>query len=85
MTIRSEAGERTVPAEEFFLGVYMTVVGEGELLTSVSVPAAANAAGRIRVDDDRPRRHVHRERGREPLQAARRGSRSAASMPSQSC
>jgi carbon-monoxide dehydrogenase medium subunit len=43
MTIRSEAGERTVPAEEFFLGVYMTVVGEGELLTSVSVPAAANA------------------------------------------
>jgi aerobic carbon-monoxide dehydrogenase medium subunit len=44
MTIRSEAGERTVPAEEFFLGVYMTVVGEGELLTSVSVPAAANAA-----------------------------------------
>jgi carbon-monoxide dehydrogenase medium subunit len=44
MTIRSEAGERNVPAEEFFLGVYMTVVGEGELLTSVSVPAAANAA-----------------------------------------
>ena len=33
-----------MPAEEFFLGVYMTVVGEGELLTSVSVPAAANAA-----------------------------------------
>ena len=44
MTIRSQSGERTVPAEEFFLGVYMTVVGEGELLTSVSVPAAANAA-----------------------------------------
>jgi aerobic carbon-monoxide dehydrogenase medium subunit len=44
MTIRGEAGERTVPAEEFFLGVYMTVVAEGELLTSVSVPAAANAA-----------------------------------------
>jgi aerobic carbon-monoxide dehydrogenase medium subunit len=44
MTIRSEAGERNVPAEEFFLGVYMTVVAEGELLISVSVPAAANAA-----------------------------------------
>ena len=44
MTIRGAAGERTVPAEEFFLGVYMTVVGEGELLLSVSVPAAANAA-----------------------------------------
>jgi len=44
MTIRGAAGERTVPADEFFLGVYMTVVGEGELLLSVSVPAAANAA-----------------------------------------
>jgi len=44
MTIRGVDGERTVPAEEFFLGVYLTAVGEGELLLSVSVPAAANAA-----------------------------------------
>ena len=44
MTIRGAGGERTVPAEEFFLGVYMTAVGEGELLLRVSVPAAANAA-----------------------------------------
>ena len=44
MTIRGESGERTVPAEEFFLGVYLTAVGEGELLLSVSVPAAAKAA-----------------------------------------
>ncbi|HUQ22370.1 MAG TPA: FAD binding domain-containing protein [Gaiellaceae bacterium] len=44
MTIRGEAGERTVTAEEFFLGVYLTAVGEGELLLSVSVPAAAKAA-----------------------------------------
>jgi aerobic carbon-monoxide dehydrogenase medium subunit len=44
MTIRGESGERTVSAEEFFLGVYMTAVGEGELLTAVSVPAAAKAA-----------------------------------------
>ena len=44
MTIRGADGERTVPAEEFFLGVYLTVVGEGELLLSVSVPAAAKAA-----------------------------------------
>jgi carbon-monoxide dehydrogenase medium subunit len=44
MTIRGADGDRTVPAEEFFLGVYMTVVGEGELLLRVSVPAAANAA-----------------------------------------
>jgi carbon-monoxide dehydrogenase medium subunit len=44
MTIRGESGERTVPAEEFFLGVYLTAAGEGELLLSVSVPAAAKAA-----------------------------------------
>ncbi|MDX6398823.1 MAG: aerobic carbon-monoxide dehydrogenase medium subunit [Gaiellaceae bacterium] len=44
MTIRGADGERTVAANEFFLGVYMTAVGEGELLLSVSVPAAANAA-----------------------------------------
>jgi aerobic carbon-monoxide dehydrogenase medium subunit len=43
-TIRGADGERTVPAEEFFLGVYMTAVGEGELLTSISVPAAGRAA-----------------------------------------
>jgi carbon-monoxide dehydrogenase medium subunit len=39
MTIRSADGERTVPADEFFLGVYMTAVGEGELLTKISIPA----------------------------------------------
>ena len=43
MTIRGADGERTVSAEEFFRGVYLTAVGEGELLLSVSVPAAAKA------------------------------------------
>jgi carbon-monoxide dehydrogenase medium subunit len=38
MTIAGPAGERTVPADEFFLGVYMTAVGPGELLTKVTVP-----------------------------------------------
>jgi aerobic carbon-monoxide dehydrogenase medium subunit len=42
-TIRGQAGERTVPAEEFFIGVYMTAVGEGELLTKVNVPASSGA------------------------------------------
>jgi carbon-monoxide dehydrogenase medium subunit len=42
--IRGAGGERIVSAQDFFLGVYMTAVGEGELLTSVSVPAAARAA-----------------------------------------
>jgi carbon-monoxide dehydrogenase medium subunit len=42
MTIASADGERKVPAEEFFLGVYMTAVGLGELLTAVSIPAGKN-------------------------------------------
>ena len=42
MTIASAGGEREVPAEEFFLGVYMTAVGPGELLMAVSIPAGKN-------------------------------------------
>src|SRR2546426_10044703 len=38
MTIVGQDGERGVPAEEFFLGVYMTAAGPGELLTKISVP-----------------------------------------------
>lgn len=45
MTIRSTEGERVVPAEEFFVGVYETAVGEGELLTSISVPTRAPGTG----------------------------------------
>jgi carbon-monoxide dehydrogenase medium subunit len=43
-TIKGAGGERTVGSDDFFLGVYMTAVGEGELLTKISVPAAAKAA-----------------------------------------
>lgn len=42
-TIRGREGERSVSAEDFFLGVYMTAVGEGELLTKVSVPPSSGA------------------------------------------
>ena len=38
MTIAGAEGERTVAAEEFFLGVYMTAVGPGEVLTKITVP-----------------------------------------------
>jgi len=38
MTIAGRDGEREVPAEEFFLGVYLTAVGPGELLTRITVP-----------------------------------------------
>ena len=39
MTIAGVDGERTVGAEEFFIGVYLTAVGPGELLTRVTIPA----------------------------------------------
>ena len=42
-TIRGEGGERTVSADEFFVGVYVTAVSEGELLTKVNVPASSGA------------------------------------------
>ena len=38
MIVAGGDGEREVPAEEFFLGVYMTAVGPGELLTKISLP-----------------------------------------------
>jgi carbon-monoxide dehydrogenase medium subunit len=38
-TVSGPQGERTVTAEEFFLGVYMTAAGPGELLTKITVPA----------------------------------------------
>lgn len=38
-TIAGGSGEREVSSDDFFLGVYMTAVGPGELLTRVSIPA----------------------------------------------
>jgi aerobic carbon-monoxide dehydrogenase medium subunit len=38
MTSADSDGAREVPADEFFLGVYMTAVGPGELLTKVTIP-----------------------------------------------
>jgi carbon-monoxide dehydrogenase medium subunit len=41
-TIAGADGERTVSADDFFLGVYMTAAGLGELLTKIRVPAGRN-------------------------------------------
>jgi aerobic carbon-monoxide dehydrogenase medium subunit len=38
LTVTGVGGERTVPAGEFFLGVYMTAVQPGELLTKITIP-----------------------------------------------
>ena len=43
-TILGSGGQRTVSAADFFLGVYLTAVAVGELLTSISLPAAGRAA-----------------------------------------
>jgi len=45
MTVRSSGGERTIPADEFFVGVFETAVGEGDLLTRISVPAGGKGTG----------------------------------------
>src|SRR4051812_27984045 len=39
MTIAGVDGEREVAADEFFLGVYLTAVAQGELLTRIATPA----------------------------------------------
>jgi carbon-monoxide dehydrogenase medium subunit len=41
-TIVGGSGERTVSSDEFFLGVYLTAVGAGELLTKITIPAGRN-------------------------------------------
>jgi carbon-monoxide dehydrogenase medium subunit len=45
LVVRGPDGERTVPAEEFFFGMYATDVGPSELLTRIEVPSAADAVG----------------------------------------
>ncbi len=44
MVILGPDGERTVPSADFFLGVYLTAAGPGDLLTSVRVPAGRRDA-----------------------------------------
>jgi aerobic carbon-monoxide dehydrogenase medium subunit len=43
-TIAGQSGERAVSADEFFLGVYLTAVGQGELLTKITIPAGKRDA-----------------------------------------
>jgi carbon-monoxide dehydrogenase medium subunit len=44
-TILGADGERTVTSDDFFVGVYLTAAGEGELLTRISVPVATPGTG----------------------------------------
>jgi carbon-monoxide dehydrogenase medium subunit len=43
--LRSAAGERWVPADRFFTGLFATALEPGELVTAIEVPAPAPRAG----------------------------------------
>jgi CO/xanthine dehydrogenase FAD-binding subunit len=45
MVVRSSAGERVVPAEEFFVGHFTTSMADDELLTEVRMPSGPTTAG----------------------------------------
>jgi carbon-monoxide dehydrogenase medium subunit len=45
LVTRGPDGERSVPAEEFFFGMYATDLGPSELVTRVEIPSAAGAVG----------------------------------------
>ena len=45
MVVRGAGGERTVSADEFFVGMLTTAVGPDELLTEVRVPRLSGRAG----------------------------------------
>jgi carbon-monoxide dehydrogenase medium subunit len=45
MTIQGRSGTRTVAAEDFFHGYFMTAVEPGELLTQITIPPIAPDAG----------------------------------------
>jgi carbon-monoxide dehydrogenase medium subunit len=45
MVVQGPDGERSVPAGEFFFGMYATDLGPAELVTRVEVPSATDAVG----------------------------------------
>jgi carbon-monoxide dehydrogenase medium subunit len=54
IVLRSKAGERVVPAEQFLQGAFQTDIHEDELLTEVRIPAAAASAGQAYVKLEQP-------------------------------
>ena len=45
LVVTGKAGERVVPATEFFTGVFTTAIGPGEMLTEVRVPKLGDSTG----------------------------------------
>ena len=48
IVLRGPRGERPVPVEEFFTGVFSTVLEPDELVVEIRVPRTGSAAGRTR-------------------------------------
>jgi carbon-monoxide dehydrogenase medium subunit len=45
LVVEGPDGERSIPADDFFFGMYATDVAPGELVTRVEVPSAGDAVG----------------------------------------
>ena len=45
LVVRGSGGERTIPASEFFTGVFQTAIGPAEMLVEVRVPKLGASAG----------------------------------------
>ena len=47
MIVRSASGERSIPAEEFFVGPFATALGESEVLCDIRIPINPSARSHI--------------------------------------
>ena len=45
IVVRSQAGERTIPAAQFFEGAFVTAIHENELLTAIRIPSMSGRGG----------------------------------------
>jgi len=45
LVVQGPGGERTIPADEFYYGMYATDLGPAEILTRIEIPSAADAVG----------------------------------------
>jgi CO/xanthine dehydrogenase FAD-binding subunit len=45
LTVQSREGSRSIPADDFFVGLFATALQPGELLTAIEIPKAADRTG----------------------------------------
>jgi carbon-monoxide dehydrogenase medium subunit len=54
IVLRSKAGERVVPAEQFLQGAFTTDIHDDEILTEVRIPATSSESGQAYVKLEQP-------------------------------